>query len=445
MDRENSYSAMQNDKQARIVIAFTITVFTLGCGIFLLSGVTNIRHLIDNTIATYLLAWALYGMFARVPLAEVGTRFLLTTSALVISWVLAEGAVLIGAVDYRTFLGGYEQDNPLSVAGRQFDKELLWRHDPSSHYEAAYQGNIGQALCIPPDPARKVAVRYDKNGFRNSQDLRAADLVVIGDSYIEGYLTSEAKLITTILAELQGKRVANLGHSGYGPQQELAVLKRFGLPLKPKTVIWAFFEGNDFIDAEGYDTQALLSSNVFWQDFWFRSLTRNVSMLLLRPAHTCVPDDAIKELRAEFTDGHNLTHTVFFAPTEVERPSDTTVHKAAALIAEAAKLCREQNIRFIVAFVSEKYRVYHDLSNVWLSSDAVRQWRVSNLSDQLQQLLVELEPSLEFVDLTPALKAASQNGVATYLADDTHWTDEGNRVAAETIHRALLEKRINKI
>lgn len=431
---------MHNGEKRGIVVKLTMAVFLLGYGLLLVTGVTNIRHLIDNAIAAYLLAWALYGMFARVPLSETGTRFLLATSSIVICWVLAEGAVLMRAVDYRTFFGGYEQHNPLSVAGRQFDKELIWRHDPYYHFEAAYQGNIGQALCIPPDPTRKVAVQYDKNGFRNSQGIREADLVVIGDSYIEGYLTAEANLLTTILAKLQGKPVANLGHSGYGPQQELAVLKRFGLPLKPKTVIWAFFEGNDLFDAEGYNVHALLGKNAFWQDLWFRSFTRNVTTILFRPPHRCVPSDPIRELRAEFTDAQNMTHTVYFAPTELETPPEKTIQKATAPIAEAAKLCREQNIRFLVAFVPEKYRVYHDLSNVSLLTDPVRQWRVSNLPNQLQQLLFQLEPSIEYIDLTPALKAASQNGIATYLPDDTHWTDQGNRVAAETIHHALLQR-----
>ena len=97
--------------------------------------------------------------------------------------------------------------------------------------------------------------------------------------------------------------------------------------------------------------------------------------------HTCVPDDSIKELRAEFTDAHSITHTVFFAPTELETPSAKSIHKAAVPIAEAAKLCREHNIRFMVAFIPEKYRVYRDLRNVSLSTDAVRQWHVSDLPD----------------------------------------------------------------
>ena len=435
----------RHEEHRGIAAVLTLVVFLAGYGILFLTGVTNIRHLLDNALSAYLLAWALYGMFARVPLSETGTRFLLTTGSLLFCWLLAEGAVLIGLVDYRSLFGSYQSATALSVTGRRFDKELLWRHDPYYQYEAPYQGNIGGALCIPPDPEKKVTVRYDHNGFRNARDLETAELVVLGDSYIEGYFTPESNLITTRLSALEGASVANLGHSGYGPQQQLAVLRRYGLPMKPKTVVWAFFEGNDFSDAEAYDKKTHLSGTDFWQDFWqdfwFRSLTRNVSALVFRPPQQCAPDNSLTEFRAEFLDATHMTTTVFFAMTEVQRPSGPTLHKAIAPIVEAAKICREQEVRFIVAFVPEKFRVYHDLSNVSLTTEAIRQWQVADLPGQMRRLLAEFDPSIEYLDLTPALKAASRTGIATYLPDDTHWTDEGNRVAAEAIHRALLEKR----
>lgn len=420
-----------------IVVVLTFVTFLAGYGLLFFTGVTNIRHLLDNALSAYLLAWALYGMFGQVSLPEAGTRFLLTTGSLLFCWVLAEGAVLIDLVDYRALFGSYESGTALSVAGRRFDKELLWRHDPHYQYETPYQGNIGAALCIPPDPARTVAVQYDRNGFRNARDLESAEIVVIGDSYMEGYFTRDDNLITTRLSELRGKSVANLGHAGYGPQQELTVLRRFGLPLAPKTVIWAFFEGNDFSDAEKYDERVLRSGSGWWQDFWFRSLSRNVSALLFRSDRQCTPDDSLKELRADFHDTTHRATTVFFASAEVERISDQTLRKAVVPLIEAAKLCRERNIRFLVAFVPEKFRVYHDLDNVSLTTDAIRQWRVSDLPNQMQRLLAELDPGIEYVDLTPALKTASRTGIPTYLPDDTHWTDEGNRVAAEAIHHAL--------
>jgi len=435
----NQHVGTKHDDRRGIIALATLTVFVAGYAILLLTGVTTIRHLLDNVLSAYLLGWAVYGMFSRMPLSETGTRFLLTTGSLVFCWVLAEGAVLLDLVDYRALFGSYESGTALSVAGRRFDKELLWRHDPHYQYEAPYQGNIGRALCIPPDPARKVAVRYDRHGFRNARDLDSAEIVVVGDSYMEGYFTPDEQLITTRLSDLQGKSVANLGHAGYGPQQELLVLQRFGFPLAPKVVVWAFFEGNDFSDAESYEERVLRSGDDWWQDFWFRSLSRNVSALLFRSDDQCTPDESLAELRAEFLDATHRTSTVFFASAEVERVSDTALHKAIAPIIRAAQLCRDRDIRFLVAFVPEKFRVYHDLPNVSLSTAAIRRWHVSDVPARLQQLLTESDPPIESVDLTPALKAAARAGIPTYLPDDTHWTDEGNRVAAETIHHALQE------
>ena len=113
------------------------------------------------------------------------------------------------------------------------------------------------------------------------------------------------------------------------------------------------------------------------------------------------------------------------------------LNKALPYIAEAAKLCRERNIRFIVTFVPEKYRVYHDLSNVTHRSDMVYFPPIDSLPDELARRLTRLDLGIHYVDLTPALKTASSKGIATYLSDDTHWTDSGNRIVAEALHQAL--------
>jgi hypothetical protein len=42
----------------------------------------------------------------------------------------------------------------------------------------------------------------------------------------------------------------NLGHTGYGPLITLAALKEYLPALRPKTVVWAYYEGNDFANLE---------------------------------------------------------------------------------------------------------------------------------------------------------------------------------------------------
>lgn len=430
----------------RYVAAATIALFLVGYSILFMTGASSIRHLLDNLIAGYLIAWGLYGLLTEVPRAEVGKRFVLTTLSIALCLALVESTVLLRLVDFRNVFGTFESQNALSSAGRRFDSELLWRHEPYYAFEAEYQGNLGRALCIPPDSSQRVQVQYDRNGFRNAQDWTQADIVVIGDSYIEAPMVADDALSTTLLSRLQGRTVANLGNSGYGPQQELGVLKRFGVALQPKTVIWAFFEGNDFTNTDEYDVKVALvaGQNPHWQDFWFRSLSRNLLALYFRTTGTCEPNPRIQQFRGRFSDRANGSTPVFFAPTEVVYPSDEELRRVTAYILEAAQLCREQNIRFIVLFVPEKYRVYHDLANFEVGTEELRSWRVSDLPQRLQRLLAREDSSLEYVDLTPALKAESRKGIATYLHDDTHWSPAGHRVVAEVMHRVLSSPPVRK-
>ena len=81
--------------------------------------------------------------------------------------------------------------------------------------------------------------------------------------------------------------------------------------------------------------------------------------------------------------------------------------------------------------------MYHDLDNLHLNSGAIASSPISNLPEEMARRLARLHPDIEYLDLTPALKTASRKGIATYLSDDTHWTDAGNRVVAEALHEAL--------
>src|SRR5262249_516173 len=69
----------------------------------------------------------------------------------------------------------------------------------------------------------------------------------------EGYRVSDEQTIARVLQARLSRPVANLGVAGYGPMQELVVLKREGARLKPSVVVWFFFEGNDVYDDENFE------------------------------------------------------------------------------------------------------------------------------------------------------------------------------------------------
>jgi hypothetical protein len=87
----------------------------------------------------------------------------------------------------------------------------------------------------------RIAWQTDANGFRNSSERDSADIIVIGDSYMEYGEDENDTLPKRLEARLPGSRVMNLAKSGYGPFQYLEVLKRFGLKYKPRIALLAFY------------------------------------------------------------------------------------------------------------------------------------------------------------------------------------------------------------
>lgn len=201
-------------------------------------------------------------------------RFFLRVAFVIFGFCIAELPALFGVLDYRALIGPFH----VWWAPNKADPELLAVHRPHAHQSGtALGGDISTSYQIPPSDMTRFQwdVTYDHNGFRNQLDLKSADTVVIGDSMVEGLTVRNAELMTSHLAQLEGEVVANLGHSTYGPLQELVVLKRYGLPLHPRTVIWLFFEGNDLQDVISYQN-ARQHPPTFWHAFWERSFTRSV-------------------------------------------------------------------------------------------------------------------------------------------------------------------------
>jgi hypothetical protein len=75
-------------------------------------------------------------------------------------------------------------------------------------------------------------------------------VVVLGDSVAFGHGVADDETFPHLLEARDPRlEVFNLGVEGYGPGQELLVLEREGLPVRPDLVILAFCLRNDFVDA----------------------------------------------------------------------------------------------------------------------------------------------------------------------------------------------------
>ena len=420
----------------------TLGIFLCGYAVLLSTGVTSTAHLLDNLIAGYLLAWGMYGILSDLPRQEIRIRFVLMTAAGTAILAIAELLGAAGLIDYQSLLG---------TPGRAWFDRAGYVHDPELGYrhEAYYQergsfvrGNIGEALCLPPNPPTQFDLRYDRHGFRNDEDIDRADIAVIGDSYVESPMLPHSSLLTTALKQSLGAAVANLGLSGYGPEQELVVLKRYGLPLQPQVMVWLFFEGNDLAQLDPEDDVSqknFLNERASKHDYWMRSLTRNLLVMSKKFVRGCVPHPTYLQFRGSFHEaGGKQTELFFWEKPDPLKPTDRLrLERLGLILAQAHELCRQRGIRFMVAFAPVSYRVHRGLPNFEPSTEEMRQWPLNDLPDQVASVVQGISSDIDFVDLTVPLKSAAEAGVLTYLPDDTHWTAEGQRVAAEAIYRQV--------
>ena len=100
-------------------------------------------------------------------------------------------------------------------------------------------------LCSQPEGA--LVYTADRYGFNNPDSVydNAPEVVVIGDSFTEGFCLPEGEDLVAAMRE-KGMHAVSFGIRGNGPLLEMAAIGRYGPSVRPDHVVMAFFEGNDW-------------------------------------------------------------------------------------------------------------------------------------------------------------------------------------------------------
>jgi len=96
-----------------------------------------------------------------------------------------------------------------------------------------------------------IIYQSDEHGFNNPTGLfevKDIDIILVGDSFTHGTCVRQGEDIASQLRKMSGLQIINLGMGGNGPLLELASLKEYAEPLKPKHLLWIYYEENDLID-----------------------------------------------------------------------------------------------------------------------------------------------------------------------------------------------------
>ncbi|MDG3004011.1 alginate O-acetyltransferase AlgX-related protein [Paludisphaera mucosa] len=414
---------------------------------------TNPEHLVGLLGLAYLAAWGPYFVFS--PHGPAGTlgRFALCTGALGLALGAMEVPAMLRLVDYRVVFTA--PTPPWQRAGNGPDPDLIYVRRPHQKTRFRYDGAELYGLRgAKPWRRYNCELVTDAHGFRNPTDAARADVVVIGDSFIEGLHVEADALVTSQLAEMLGRSVVNLGRTGYGPQQEANVLRRYGVALKPSACVWAFYEGNDLQDLHEFDANRKNLRYILDErrsdGVYGRSFVRNGLGFAIR---NWLRPDATRPAAAYtglFTDRDGREVPMVFGTgiqhgaggPEFPRGTSPELERIRAILADARALCREHGVDLVVAFVPAKFRVYRDLCRFAPDSPCTA-WPSDDLPDDVGRVVAGLGPDVGFVDLTPPFRAAAEAGGLVYLPDDTHWSEEGHRLAAEAL-APVLESRLDR-
>jgi SGNH hydrolase-like domain, acetyltransferase AlgX len=324
------------------------------------------------------------------------------------------------------------------------DPDLGFRHAPGARWSGRPRSDVEIALGLPASTSTPITITYDRGGYRNAAPLARADVILLGDSYVEGRYVSDDQLVSSFLQARLRRPVANLGVAGYGTAQELIVLKRDGFPLEPRIAIWFFFEGNDLYNDQEFENALLAPWEVranAWtgqSGWWRRSLVRSAHGQLRLLAHAIVPRHWPHF--GMLAVGHPRGQRVLFGPeaavpwTDFERGR---WERARDTLVEAARLTRERGIHLLLVYVPIKFRVYRDFVQLPPHSEA-REWTLWPLPDLFTQLCGA--ERLACVDLTGALRDAVREGGTPYPSVDSHWSPEGHQLIASILEKELQSR-----
>jgi hypothetical protein len=117
-------------------------------------------------------------------------------------------------------------------------------------------------------------------------------------------------------------------------------------------------------------------------------------------------------------------------PYHVTEQKLVQFEKCREIIIEAKSICDRNNIKFLLVYVPRKFRIYRDYL-IFPEGSVVADWTLNDFPDRFAKWAESV--SIPFLDLTPSLKRAANEGLLVYYLDDAHWTEKGHEVVARYV------------
>lgn len=338
---------------------------------------------------------------------------------------------------------------------------------------------------LSPKTLYRYPFRTDAEGFRNAAVREKIDIAALGDSFTDGTASHASEAWPSRLEALTGRTVQNYGTSGFGPQQELYVLRDYALKHKPRWTVLGYFAGNDIYDAEAFDrwehgverageeltgwkltdsfrrceTLYVWTMGAFLAD----SIRRSVP-----PSETASVRPSLNATRPAFDRGmftvpvaHRTVRYAFLPPylqklaiprAEIERSRGWEIAQSA--LRQMKSDCDRQGSTFVLMLIPSKSAVYWPLTErsfppalLQTAIDFYCRYnrmplrladvRVNRLAQNEMLQAFCAQEKIPMLDLTPLLQREVEAGHEVYFPDDSHWNASGHDLAARELAKFL--------
>lgn len=439
----------------RLIYAMIATT-AVCAGAWVLALVTELSYPVFLAVLTTTAVWGLLLVLCLCP-AERRRKTGFRLVAVLIGTLIGVGVWELVAFAWPT---DQLADNPWYISTGEAlvaDPDLPWMRPPNLNWTGSSRGDLAMETNSPDPEARTVTFQTDYQGFRNSQDLAEAEILFIGDSFTEAGNVPEEETYVQRVGQQLGAVPRNLGVAGFSTPSELIVLHRFGLPCRPRAVVWQIAETNDLDDAVFFAQwqqagrpsvlPGFSKAKPTASEAWRR---RSPTQILYQLCRT----DSPWPFSGTFQDEAGAEHTLRF---EMSFPADARQHPGWPIIAETlamgARLLKANDVQLIVVMIPDKLRVMaphtdfhpfeldrggqpvafeHTLPSGWDQEVDAR------LATQLQQLCEQLE--VPFLDATEVLSKHAAAGQLVYQSMDTHLSSRGHEVVADQIAGMLSKE-----
>jgi hypothetical protein len=306
----------------------------------------------------------------------------------------------------------------------------------------------------------------DQHGFANADPTLHdhADVVVLGDAFVQGVLVEPEESFPARLAARTGRRVLNLGVDGWDAHQYPIALRRYGLRAKPRVVIvalsgtddwkgrfplFARYQGEhpdhdyrDFLEARARERRPPGAPGVFGlPERLHRRLFLPAALgALFGPAHAGGDYEEMtlagRPVRLRLAHALGLWREI--EPERLMEDHRPGIEGLERSIAELRALAAGGGARLVILYLPTMEEVYFPLvaaeSEFW---GPTPKERVLEKFARLREVVTSLARPAELIDLTAPLGEAARRGWGLYWIHDPRWNRRGNAAVATIVAHRL--------